>query len=63
MESWKLGYKILAQNATSVGMGRSNTFFLCMCDRNCIIIIIIIINITSIIIIIIIIINHFFLNI
>ena len=33
-------YKILSQNAISVGMRRRSTFFLCMCGRNCIIIII-----------------------
>ena len=33
----------MALNANSVGMGRRNRFFLCMCSRNCIIIIIIII--------------------
>ena len=33
----------MALNANSVGTGRRNRFFLCMCSRNCIIIIIIII--------------------
>ena len=33
---------MLAQNVTSVGMGRRNAFLLCLCSRNCVIIIIII---------------------
>ena len=32
---------MLAQNVTSVGMGRRNAFLLCLCSRNCVIIIII----------------------
>ena len=34
---------MLAQNVTSVGMGRRNAFLLCLCSRNCIIIITIIV--------------------
>ena len=30
----------MALNATSVGVGRRNRFFLCMCSRNCISVII-----------------------
>ena len=33
----------MALNATSVGMGRRNRFFLCMCSRKCIVITIIVI--------------------
>ena len=36
-------------NATSVGVGRRNKSFLCMCSRNCIFIIIIIIIIIKIV--------------
>ena len=39
----------MALNATSVGMGRSNRFLLCMCSRNCIIVIIIIVIINIIV--------------
>ena len=49
IKSWRLGYEIVALNATSVGMGRRNRFFLCMCCRNCIIVIIIIVIINIIV--------------
>ena len=32
----RVGYKIVAFNATSVGVGRRNYLFVCMCSRNCI---------------------------
>ena len=35
----------MALNATFVGVGRRNRFFLCMCSRSCFIAIIIVINI------------------
>ena len=38
IESWRIGHKIVALNATSVGMGRRNRFLLCMCSRNSIIV-------------------------
>ena len=40
--AWRVGYKIVAYNATSVGVGRKIHFFVCMCSRNCVIIIVII---------------------
>ena len=48
-----LGQKNLGEmvvlNATSVGVGRRNRFFLCMCGRNCIFDIIILIITISIV--------------
>ena len=38
--AWRVGYKIVAYNATSVGVGREIHFFVCMCSRNCVIIIV-----------------------
>ena len=40
--TWRVGYKIVAYNATSVGVGRRNRPFLHMCSRNCIIVVVII---------------------
>ena len=34
-EKWNPG-ELVALNATSVGVGRRNRFFLCICSRNCI---------------------------
>ena len=31
---WRVGYKIVAYNAISVGVGRQKRLFLCMCRRN-----------------------------
>ena len=39
--AWRGWYKTVAYNDTSVGVGRQNGLFLCMCSRNCIIIVII----------------------
>ena len=38
----RVGYKMVAYNATSVEVGRRNRLFLCMCTRNCISLIVII---------------------
>ena len=48
--AWRVGYKIAAYNATSVGAGGKYRLFLCMCSRNCIIIIIIINSIVYIVV-------------
>ena len=37
--AWRVGYKIVAYNGSSFGVGR-NFFFLCVCSRNCIIVIV-----------------------
>ena len=53
LEEQNLG-ELVVLNATSVGVGRRNRSFLCMCSRNCIfdiiIIIIIIINIVFVVV-------------
>ena len=33
--AWREGYKIVAYNATSVGVGREIHFFVCMCKKLC----------------------------
>ena len=35
LEQWNIG-ELVALNATSVGVGKRNRSFLCMCSRNCI---------------------------
>ena len=48
--AWRVGYKIVAFNANSVGVGRKNKFFLCMCSKNCDVIINIIVYIVEVVV-------------